>query len=114
MERFYDDDPEDKDKEPFFGSNDDDEDDDDDDDDDGDEITIMDSHEIIDVMSLDLARAGLNQKLLNKAIKIAKQSWWWCFKSSSTKLEEIEKIYKRLLKLTDKEEEEEEDEEDEE
>jgi hypothetical protein len=118
MERFYGDDSE-KDKEPIFGSgggggSDDNDDDDDEDfgDDDGETIAIIDQQNIIDVMQMDLAQTGLNQQLVAQAVEIARQSWLWWFKSTATRMAEIEAIYKRLLKLT--EDEGEEDEEDEE
>lgn len=95
MERFYDDD-----EEPIFGSNDDDDIDDEDDDDD-DEIEFIDQQGIIDVMHVDLAQIELNQHLLGKAIEIAQRSWFWRFKSHERKMDEIEKIYQRLLQITD-------------
>jgi len=110
MERFYDE--EDKDKEPIFGPDgdgDDGDDDDDDDDDDGEEtIVTMDQSSIIEVMGLDLAQVELNQQLLDRAIEIAKQGWFWGLKSTKTRMKEIDSIYKGLLKLIDSEEEKEE------
>lgn len=110
MERFYDNDP-DKEKEPFFGSDDDDE--------DGEELegevtAFIDQQGIIDVMHMDLAQTELNQQLLSKAVEIASQSWFWRFKSTETRMNEIETIYKRLIRLTEEPEEEEENEEEEE
>ena len=113
MERYYNEDTDDKDKEPFFGDG-----DDDDDDEDGEEImegeamAFIDQQGLIDVMHMDLAQTELNQHLLSKAIEIAEKSWFWCFRSSDYKMKEIEAIYKRLVKLTaDESEEEKEDEE---
>lgn len=102
MERFYDNDP-DKEKEPFFGGKDDDDDHDDDDMDDVevDAIGFIDQQGIIDVMHVDLAQSELNQHLLQQAVEIAKQGWFWGFKSTETRMKEIEEIYKRLLKLTE-------------
>ena len=102
MERYYDNDPEDE-KEPFFGSGDDNDDDEDDDDEEmeAEAIAYIDQQSIIDVMNMDLAQSELNHDLLSKAIKIARQNWLWFFKSTDTRLNEIEKIYKRLLKLTE-------------
>lgn len=103
MERFYDE--EDKDKEPIFGPDDDG--DDGDDDEDGEEtIVTMDQGSIIEVMGLDLAQVELNQQLLDRAIEIAKQGWFWGLKSADTRMKEIDSIYKKLLKLIDSEEEE--------
>lgn len=99
MERFYDNDPEKDDEEPFFDSNDDD--DDDEELEEGEAVAIIDQQGIIDVMGLDLAQTELNQQLLGKAIEIAKQSWFWYFKSAEARMDEIEAIYKRLVKLTE-------------
>ena len=115
MERYYNEDPDDKDKEPFFGDG------DDDDDEDGDGEAIMegeamafiDQQGLIDVMQMDLAQTELNQHLLSKAIEIAENSWFWCFRSSEYKMNEIEAIYKRLVKLTADESEDEQEDEDE-
>jgi uncharacterized protein with gpF-like domain len=107
MERFYENDPDDE-KEPFFGDNDED-DDDDVIDEESDAVAFIDQQGIIDVMNMDLAQTELNQHLLSQAIEIAKQSWFWGFKSTDSRMKEIETIYKRLLKLTEEVEEPEDD-----
>jgi hypothetical protein len=101
MERFYNEDSDDK--EPFF------EPDGDDEGDmadmlEGEAIAFMDNQNIIDVMHMDIAQTELNQQLLAKAMEFAKQNWLWCFKSNETKMKEIEVIYKRMLKMTETEE----------
>jgi hypothetical protein len=95
MERYYDNDP-DNEKEPFFGSE-----DDDNEEMEEEAIAFIDQQSIVDMMHMDLAQTELNQQLLGKAIEIAKQSWFWCFKSPETKMNEIETIYKRLIQMTE-------------
>jgi len=94
MERFYNKNDDDDDQEPFFDSYEDEENDE--------EMTYIDQQGLIDVMQLDLAKTELNHQLLDRAVNIARQSWFWCFKSANTRMKEIEKIYKSLVKLTDK------------
>lgn len=106
MERYYNDDKDDRDDEPYFGS---DEDYDEDDEMDGEAVAYIDQQSIIDVMQMDLAQTELNQHLLSKAIEIAQKSWFWCFKSAEAKMDEIEVIYKKLQKITNEEEKEDED-----
>lgn len=102
MERFYDNNSDDEDAEPFFGENDDDE-----DDDEIEDAIFVDSTGIVDMMQMELAQTELNQQLLAQAVEIAKQSWFWNFKSATTRINEIEMIYKRLLHITDDEKKEE-------
>jgi uncharacterized protein with gpF-like domain len=101
MNRYYNEDP-DETPEPFFGS-----DDDDDGDNDeileGDVVGIINQQDILDVMHMNLAQAELNQHLLSKAIEIAQNNWFWSFKSTKSKMREIEAVYKRLLKITETE-----------
>lgn len=104
MERFYDNEP-DKDREPFFGNNggnnnDEDDDEEDDDDEDDEEMSFINQQGMVDIMQMDLAKTELNQQLLARAVDIAKQSWFWSFRSSNSKMREITKIYKELLILT--------------
>ena len=47
-----------------------------------------------------MAQSELNQYLLEKAIEIAKSSWFWGFKSTLNRLNEIETIYKKLFLIT--------------
>ena len=105
MERFYNEDP-DKEQKPLFGNGDDDDEEDDEEDDilEGEAVAFIDQQGIIDVMQMDLAQTELNQDLLGKAIDIAKQSWFWGFRSTEWQMNKIEEIYKRLLKLTDDQE----------
>jgi len=70
-------------------------------------ITYMTSTEgIAAMMQMDIAQSELNQHLLEKAIKIARESLFWRFRATSWKMKEIEKIYRQLLKLTEDEEQE--------
>ncbi len=102
MERFYNNEDDDTENESFFGSE-ENYDEDDDHDDMGDEMIGFIGHQqsMIDVMQMDLAQTELNQHLLSKAIDIAKSNWLWIFKDTNTRLDDIEKIYQRLIKLTD-------------
>ena len=106
MERFFDNDP---DETPDAFHFDDDhygDDYEDEDDEDMEAISYMTSTDgITAMMQMDLAQSELNQHLLEKAMKIARQNLFWIFKDSSWKIQEIEKIYKKLLKLTEDEEE---------
>lgn len=100
MERFYNDDDQDnEDKEPFFDSEDDD--DYEDDESSEDVVGYIDQQGILDVMQMDLAQTKLNQSLLNKAVDIAKNSWFWSFKKIETRINEIELVYRRLSALTE-------------
>jgi len=58
-------------------------------------------------MQLDIAEQQLNQELMNRAIKIAKQSWFWSFKSIEKKMSKIELIYNHLKRILERDEEEE-------
>lgn len=91
MQRFYNDDN----KNPLYDP-DDDEDEDDESEFDHDIFSFMDQSDIIDTMNLDAVYFSL---LLEKSIEIAKDSWFWRFKSSDKKMEEIDKIYKKLTKF---------------
>lgn len=99
MERFYDNEDDDKDNESFFGSE-----DMYDEDDDLDHMTpvgFIDPNGMLEVMHMDLAQTELNQHLLSKAIEIAKSSWLWRFKDTQKRLEELEIIYRKLMSMTD-------------
>jgi|694.fasta_scaffold08426_10 hypothetical protein len=98
MERFYNNEDDNDDDESFFGS-----DDEFDQELTGEVVGYIDQQGIINVMQMDLAQTELNQHLLSKAIEIAKDSWFWCFKSVSSRLTEIETVYKRLLEMTGEE-----------
>lgn len=88
MKRYFNDEPDDE-QEPFFDG-------DDDEGDDGENVIIDIDAEMMDY---DLTRIELNQMLISKAIEIAQKSWFWRFKKSSTKTQEIEKIYHTLNRL---------------
>jgi hypothetical protein len=95
MERFYNNNSEDEDKEEsYFGS------DDVYDDEEIEQINYIDHQGILNVMQMDMAQSELNQNLLEKAIEIAKSSWFWGFKSTLNRLNEIEMIYKKLFLIT--------------
>ena len=64
-------------------------------------VGYIDSSEILEVMQMDLAQTELNQHLLSKAMEIAKQNFWWRFKSTAYKMSEIEKIYHKLMDMTE-------------
>lgn len=99
MERYYDNNRDD-DPEPFFGSYDDD---DEEDEDEEEAIAFIDQDGLLDVMEMNIAQSELAHGLLDKAIKIAKQSWFWRFKSANAKMNEIEVIYNRLVKMMEDE-----------
>lgn len=50
----------------------------------------------------DLIETHFRQKLLDKAAEIAKQDWLWNFRSVSTRVKMIEKVFKRLIKMIEK------------
>lgn len=62
---------------------------------------FIDQGDVINAMQLDLAEAELDQELMDKAIGIAKQSWFWSFKSTAKKMSEIEFIYNELKRIRD-------------
>lgn len=103
VDRFYNEDPENE--KPFFGGSDDDDDDDDDNDDmyelEQDTIAFIQSPDIIDIMQANIAQEELRHKLLNKAIKIAKDNIFWCFKSAAAKASDIAILYKTFEMVTD-------------
>lgn len=81
-----------------------------DDEDEGEEgnVAYIDSEGLVDLMHMDLAQTELNQDLLSKAIDLAKQSFFWRFRSTASRLKEIREIYRQLIKMTDEDEESEE------
>ena len=99
MERFYNEDENEEDKDSFFDPESEEQDDDDDDDDDDEEeevVGYIDQQGIIDVMNMDLAQTKLDQNILNKAIEISKSNWLWYFKGVEQKIKEIEKTFYKL------------------
>ena len=97
--RFYSDDPDNE--QPYFEFEEDFEDWDEDDDDDDDWEDVEETVNIVqDPEMLRLAHNELQHHLLDKAIEIAKQNWFWMFKSPIKKINEIELIYYSLLEIT--------------
>jgi hypothetical protein len=97
MERFYDNEEEnDDDRDSFFNSN---------EPYDGEDLEeevvgYIDQKGILDVMHMDLTQSQLNQNILSKAIEICKGSWFWSFKKTEDKLEEINMAFKKLMSMT--------------
>jgi len=101
VKRFYnneDDDEQFKFEDDTFDENEDDEDDEE-------AIAYVNSDNLVDMMHMDLAQTELNQHLLSKAIEIAKQNFFWRFRSTTSKMQEIKKIYQDLSEMTENEEE---------
>lgn len=95
MERFYNEDEDDDEKNSFFNP------DSEGYEDDVEEEVVgyIDKQGIIDVMNMDLVQTKLNQHLLSKAIEIAQNSWFWYFKNNEQKLEEINSIFNKLANI---------------
>lgn len=72
---------------------------DDDDHDEGNQEEIIASGGILDLANLDLIAIELNRKVMEMTIDMAKQTWFWRFKSLDARLEIIDKIYNKLNKL---------------
>jgi len=66
-------------------------------------VAYIDSDGLVEIMHMDLAQTELNQHILGKAIDLAKQSFFWRFKSTASKLNEIKNIYRHLVRMTDDE-----------
>jgi len=98
MERFYNSDDQDEEKDPYYGSEREDE-----AEAEAEVIGYMDQTGILDVMHMDLAqdlaKNKLNQQLLTQTLEIAKSNWFWSFKSTIKKINEIEIIYKKLFSM---------------
>lgn len=71
---------------------------------------FIDESDLAHAMQIDLAEQELDQEMMNKAIKIAKQNWFWSFKSNKKKMSEIEFIYTELNRIRNQQLEEEEEE----
>lgn len=99
MDRFYNNDPE-----PEFPF--DDEDEDEEMDRENPTTLYIDEDSLIEAMHMDLAQSELNHHLIGKAIEIASNSFFWRFKSTKTRMKDIEEIYRTLLRITEEEEEE--------
>ena len=67
----------------------------------GDAIAYVDSDDLISMMNMEIAQSELSHHLLSKAIEIAKQSFFWSFRSTATKMKEIKKIYQDLIEMTE-------------
>ena len=85
MERFYNSDDQDEEKDPYYGSEREDE-----AEAEAEVIGYMDQTGILDVMHMDLAqdlaKNKLNQQLLTQTLEIAKSNWFWSFKSTIKKI----------------------------
>ena len=57
---------------------------------------------IDDHLGTNLIETHFRQKILDKAAEIAKQDWFWSFRSISTRIKRIEKVFNRLIKMIDK------------
>lgn len=84
MERYYNDDDEDSDNEPFFGDG---------DEDDEDTIAFINQQSMLDAISLD-------QRLMDQAITVASANWLWRFRGAAYKLDQIRLIYDSLYEMT--------------
>lgn len=69
-----------------------------------DAVAYVDQEGLLEVMQMDLAQNELNQDLLAKAISIAEKSLFWRFRSTKSKMKEIQEIYKELVDMTNEEE----------
>lgn len=100
MDRFYNEDPE-KEK-PFFGDDDDDEDDDIYDDDlyEAEEETLAFMNP---ELHMEFSEINSKHHLLDKAVEIAQNNWFWAWKSAKSKMTEIAIIYHGLKIITDDE-----------
>ncbi len=76
----------------------------DDDDDEEENVAYVDQDGLLEVMQMDLTQNELNQALLAQAISVAEKSFFWRFRSTSSKMKEINEIYKRLMQMTNEEE----------
>ena len=56
--------------------------------------------DLVQIMQLQLAQNELKQHLVNKALEIAEQSFFWRFKTAMQKMDELELIYIRLKIMT--------------
>ena len=66
----------------------------------GDYVGYINSQEIISVIHADLSHKKMKIKLLNKATKIASNSWFWMFKSEENKIKSIINVYWNLIEMT--------------
>ena len=95
MRRFgYNDDDFPEDVNHFFNISDDD--DDDDFEEDFDEDFDEDDPVMTEMIQIEIASQDLNQKIFSTALQIAEKTWFWNFKSISSKLNLIKKIYSEI------------------
>lgn len=99
MDRFYSDDENEK---PYFESE---EEEFGEDFDMEDVVSYVQSPELIQLMQIELAHNDQKQHLLNKAVEIAEKGFFWRFKSTLAKMQEIELIYQSLRIITGENEE---------
>ena len=59
--------------------------------------------DMMDYAQMDLMEIDLNQKLLNSALEIAKDSFVWYFMPINSKLKRIQLIYDKLTELVQSE-----------
>lgn len=62
---------------------------------------FIDEGDLAQAMRIELAEVELDQDLMDKAINIARQSWFWSFKSNEKKMRDIEFIYQNLKRIRD-------------
>jgi Uma2 family endonuclease len=74
-----------------------------DDDDNEEHVAYVDQDGLLEVMQMDLTQNELNQALLAQAISVAEKSFFWRFRSTSSKMKEIGEIYKKLMEMTQEE-----------
>ncbi len=60
---------------------------------------LLERREQLDLIQLDLVDFDLQQKLLSKAIKMCEKSFWWRFKSNTSRLVKINETYHILKSI---------------
>ena len=73
------------------------------DDEDEEDENHMDVQDMADYARIDLMEIDLNQRLLESALEISKDSFIWYFMSVESKLKRIKKIYDKLMELVQSE-----------
>ena len=63
----------------------------------------VDDEAIIEAINVDLLQNDKQHRILEQSIKVASGDWFWNFRSETTKLKRISRIYKRMLKIIEKE-----------
>lgn len=74
-----------------------------DDDDQDDDFEMSLKNELINVQldQVDILQQDVDEKIMQDAIVIASKDWLWFFRSSTTKMKIIKKIYMQLKKIMD-------------